>query len=88
MVLDNLGTHRNTGAAKALREHGFWFFYLPPYGPDLNPIETALSKPKAQLRSISARFFKDVFEAITEVCDLFEPQECSNYISAEGYESS
>ncbi|MBU2960928.1 transposase [Citreicella sp. C3M06] len=38
----NLATHRNTEAAEALRDHGCWFLYLPPYPPNLNPIELAL----------------------------------------------
>ena len=47
VVLDNLATQRNKEAAKALREHGCWFLYLPPYSLDLNPIEMAFSKLKA-----------------------------------------
>ena len=47
VVLDNLATQRNKETAKALREHGCWFLYLPPYSPDLNPIEMAVSKLKA-----------------------------------------
>ena len=67
VVLDNLATHRNKEAAKVLREHGCWFLYLPPYSPDLNPIEMAFSKLKAHLRRISARSFTDVFDAIAQV---------------------
>lgn len=88
VVLDNLATHRNKEAAKALREHGCWFLYLPPYSPDLNPIEMAFSKLKAHLRRISARSLTDVFDAIAQVCDLFDPQECSNYFNAAGYKSN
>ena len=43
IILDNLATHRNKDAAAALRAHGCWFLYLPPYSPDLNPIEQAFS---------------------------------------------
>ena len=88
VVLDNLATHRNKEAAKALREHGCWFLYLPPYSPDLNPIEMVFSKHKAHLRRISARSFTDVFDAIAQVCELFDPQECSNYFNAAGYTSN
>ena len=42
--LDNLATHRNVEAAKAVKQAGCWFLYLPPYSPDLNPIEQAFSK--------------------------------------------
>ena len=52
VILDNLATHRKKDAVRALRDHGCWFIYLPPYSPDLNPIEQAFSKLKAHLRRI------------------------------------
>ncbi len=52
IILDNLATHRNTQAAQALRDHGCWFLYLPPYSPDLSPTEQAFSKLKAHPRRI------------------------------------
>lgn len=88
VVLDNLATHRNKEADAALRARGCWFLYLPPYSPDLNPIEQAFSKLKAHLRRIGARTFTDLFNAIGEVCDLFSPQECWNYFQAAGYAST
>ena len=88
VVLDNLATQRNKEAAKALREHSCWFLYLPPYSPDLNPIEMAFSKLKAHLRRMSARSFTDVFDAIAQVCELFDPHECSNYFNAAGCKSN
>ena len=78
VILDNLATHRNKQAAQALRDHGCWFLYLPPYSPDLNPIEQAFSKLKAHLRRIGARTFTEVFEAISAICDLYDPTECWN----------
>ncbi|WP_093164993.1 IS630 family transposase [Aliiruegeria lutimaris] len=88
VVLDTLATHRNKDAEAALRAHGCWFLYLPPYSPDLNPIEQAFSKLKAHLRRIGARTFSGFFNAIGEVCDLFSPQECWNYFQAAGYAST
>jgi transposase len=88
VILDNLATHRNKEATEALRAHGCWFLYLPPYSPDLNPIEQAFSKLKAHLRRIGARTFTDVFDAIGTICDLYDPQECWNYFKAAGYASS
>jgi len=61
--------------------------FLPPYSPDLNPIEMAFSKLKARLRRIGARTFTDMFEAIAQVCDLYSPLECWNYFKAAGYVS-
>ncbi len=88
VICDNLATHKNAAAAAALRAHGCWFLYLPPYSPDLNPIEQAFSKMKAHLRRIGARSFSDLFAAIGEICDLFTPYECWNYLENSGYAST
>ncbi len=87
VIFDNLATHKNASAAKAMRDAGCWFLFLPPYSPDLNPIEMAFSKLKAHLRRIGARTFTDMFEAIAQVCDLYSPQECWNYFKAARYVS-
>lgn len=87
VILDNLATHRNKEAAEALRKHGCWFLYLPPYSPDLNPIEQAFSKLKAHLRRLGARSFTAVFNAIGDICNMYSPQECWNYFKAAGYVS-
>ena len=84
VILDNLATHKNAAAAKA----GCWFLFLPPYSPDLNPIEMAFSKLKAHLRRIGVRTFTDMFHALTEICDLYTTQECWNYFKAAGYVSN
>ncbi|KZX97860.1 DDE endonuclease [Sulfitobacter sp. HI0082] len=87
VILDNLATHKNASAAKAMRDAGCWFLFLPPYSPDLNPIEMAFSKLKAHLRRIGARTFTDMFNALGEICDLYSPEECWNYFKAAGYVS-
>ena len=87
VILDNLSSHKSPAAAIALRDIGAWFLFLPPYSPDLNPIEMAFSKLKAHLRRIGARTFSDMFDAIAEVFDLYSPQECQNYFKAAGYVS-
>lgn len=87
VILDNLATHKNADAAKAMRDAGCWFLFLPPYSPDLNPIEMAFSKLKAHLRRIGARTFTDMFQAIAQICDLYSPQECWNYFRAARYVS-
>ena len=63
VICDNLATHRNKDAAQALKDVGCWILYLPPYSPDLNPIEMAFSKLKAHLRRIGARTFDQMFNA-------------------------
>ena len=85
VILDNLSTHKNAGAARALKEHGCWFLFLPPYSPDLNPIEMAYAKLKANLRRIGARTFDHLMKALGEISNLFSPQECWNYFRAAGY---
>ena len=88
VILDNLATHKNAAAAKAMRDAGCWFLFLPPYSPDLNPIEMAFSKLKAHLRRIGTRTFTDMFHALTEICGLYSQEECWNYFKAAGYPSS
>ncbi|MGJ8604828.1 MAG: transposase [Marivita sp.] len=88
VILDYLATHKNKEASDALRAHGCWFLFLPPYSPDLNPIEQALSKLKAHLRRIGARTFTDVFDAIGKICDRYDPQECLKYFKVAGYVSN
>lgn len=88
VILDNLATHKNVEAEKAMRRAGCWFLFLPPYSPDLNPIEMAFSKLKAHLRRIGACTFTDMFNAIAENYDLYSPEECWNYFTAAGYVAS
>jgi len=70
-LLDTLATHRNKEAAQALRDRGCRVLCLPPYSPDLNPIERAFSKLKAHLGGIGARPFPVVFQAIGGIRGLY-----------------
>ena len=79
VILDNLAAHKSQKAEAILRSRGAWFLFLPPYSPDLNPIEMAFSKLKAHLRKIAARTIDDLCKAIGNICALFTPEECSNY---------
>lgn len=85
VILDNLAVHKSEKAAQILRNHGCWMLYLPPYSPDLNPIEMAFSKLKAHLRRIGARTFDQLLQAIGSICDMFTPDECWNYFIKAGY---
>jgi len=87
VILDNLAVHKSEKAAQYLRQRGAWFLFLPAYSPDLNPIEQAFSKIKAHLRKAEARTFEALWRAVGDICDLFEPQECWNYLKAAGYAS-
>ena len=85
IILDNLSSHKSTGAAQALRDIGAWFLFLPPYSPDLNPIEMAFSKLKALLRKAAARTYDGLWQAVGNVCNLFTDEECFNFFKAAGY---
>ncbi len=85
VILDNLAAHKSERAAKALKARGAWFLFLPPYSPDLNPIEMAFSKLKAHLRKAGARTIDALWRAVGDICDLFSPEECWNYLNAAGY---
>lgn len=85
VILDNLAAHKSAKADDALRRRGAWFLFLPPYSPDLNPIEMAFSKLKAHLRKRAARTVDDLWRAVGNICDLYSPQECRNYFIAAGY---
>ena len=87
VILDNLGSHKSEKAAAVLRERGAWFLFLPPYSPDLNPIEMAFAKLKANLRRIGARTIDALWQAIGDICALYSPDECWNYLKAAGYAS-
>lgn len=88
VILDNLSTHKSQRAADFLKAYQSWFLFLPAYSPDLNPIEMAFSKLKAHLRRIGARTYDQLIEAIGSICNLFDPQECWNFLKAAGYVSN
>lgn len=85
VICDNLSSHKSEKAQNILKERGAWFLFLPPYSPDLNPIEMAFSKLKAHLRRIGARTIDDLWKAVGSICDLYSPEECQNYFNAAGY---
>jgi len=85
VISDNLAAHKSAAAEQAIRAKGAWLLFLPPYSPDLNPIEMAFAKLKALLRARPIRTIDALWRAIGEICDLFTPQECQNYFAAAGY---
>jgi len=85
VILDNLNVHKSPRAAQAIKERGAWFLFLPKYSPDLNPIEMAFSKLKTLLRKAAARTLDALWRAVGDICDLFTPDECWNYLKAAGY---
>src|SRR5262245_5787303 len=87
VILDNVGFHKSERAAEFVRQRGAWLLFLPPYSPDLNPIEMAFSKLKALLRKKAARTFDAISDALGEICNLFDPTQCRNFFKAAGYEA-
>ena len=85
VISDNLAAHKSAAAEQAIRAKGAWLLFLPPYSPDLNPIEMAFAKLKALRRARAIRTIDALWRAIGEICDLFSPQECQNYFAAAGY---
>jgi DDE superfamily endonuclease len=80
-----LAAHKSKAAEKAIKARGAWILFLPPYSPDLNPIEMAFAKLKAHLRARAVRTIDALWQEIGRICDLFEPAECQNYFTAAGY---
>lgn len=87
VILDNLSSHKSAYASEVLKSVGAWFLFLPPYSPDLNPIEMAFSKLKALIRKAAARNYDALWQAVGQVCNLFSEEECFNFFSAAGYET-
>ena len=85
VVADNLSSHKSLRAIDLLRAQGNDLIFLPPYSPDLNPIEMAFSKLKTLIRKAAARTYQALWKQVGAVCDLFLPQECKNYFRAAGY---
>jgi transposase len=77
--LDNVAFHKSKRAEELVRERGAWLLFLPPYSPDLNSIEMAYSKLKTLLRKRAARTFDEISDALSDICDLFNPSQCLNF---------
>jgi transposase len=84
-VLDNLGSHKVAGVREAITRVGATLLYLPPYSPDLNPIEKLFSKLKALLRKAATRTVEALWDEIGALLKTLSPQECANYFSSCGY---
>ncbi|NTU77601.1 MAG: IS630 family transposase [Alphaproteobacteria bacterium] len=86
VVMDNLSSHKVAGVQAAIETAGAEVLYLPPYSPDLNPIEQVFSKLKTLLRSVAARTVDALWDAIGTLLGAFSPTECSNYLANSGYD--
>jgi len=85
VILDNLSAHKSEKARKLIQAKGAELVFLPPYSPDLNPIEMAISKFKSLLRKAAERTVPALWDRIGNDLDAFSPQECANYLRHAGY---
>ena len=88
VIMDNLSTHKVAGVREAIEATGAKLLYLPPYSPDLNPIEMMFAKLKALLRKAAKRTVDDLWQAIANILNQFKPKECRNYLEKAGYGST
>ena len=87
VVLDNLGSHKGKPARAAIRAAGAHLIFLPPYSPDLNPIEQVFAKLKHLLRKQARRTVEDTWRGIGKALTAFKPDECARYLVNAGYAS-
>jgi len=88
VVMDNLPAHKVAPVRTAIATAGAQFFLLPPYSPDMNPIEMALSKINTLLRQAGERTRDGLWRRIGTLLDQFTAAECANYFRAAGYGDS
>lgn len=86
VVADNLSSHKVPGVREAIENCGARLLYLPPYSPDLNPIEMAFAKLKTLLRKAGERTWDGICNRIGEILRKFTSNECRNYFAHAGYE--
>ncbi len=84
VIIDNLGSHKGKAVRRA-RAVGAKLFCLPPYSPDLNPIEQVFAKLKTLLRKAAERTVEATWKRIGDLLECFTPQEHANYIANAGY---
>jgi transposase len=85
VILDNLNSHKVAGIRQAIEAQGAQILYLPPYSPDLNPIEPGFSKFKSALRKAAERTVESLWQTIGRTLDRFSPQQCRNFFKQAGY---
>jgi transposase len=88
VVMDNLGSHKVSGVREAIEATGAKALFLPPYSPDLNPIEQVFSKLKTLLRKAAPRPVEALWTAIGKLLDCYSSDECSNYLLNSGYRAN
>lgn len=88
VVMDNLGSHKREAVRRAIRSAGAHLLFLPPYSPDLNPIEQVFAKLKHLMRAAAERSVDATWRRLGTLLDQFPPHECANYLANAGYAST
>jgi transposase len=88
VIMDNLGSHKGAAVRRAIRAAEAHLLYLPPYSPDLNPIEQVFAKLKHLMRHAAERSVEATWQRIGHLLDRFTPDECANYLRNCGYAST
>ena len=88
VIMDNLGSHKGLAVRRAIRTAGAKLLFLPPYSPDLNPIEQVFAKLKTLLRKAGERTVEATWKRIGSLLNAFSPAECANYLANSGYASA
>ena len=87
VVMDNLGSHKSKAVRDAIKAAGARLWFLPPYSPDLNPIEQTFAKIKHWMRMAQKRTTEDVWRHVGRLIGTIKPDECANYFKNSGYAS-
>lgn len=85
VAMDNLGSHKIPGIREAIEAAGATLMYIPPYSPDLNPIEMVFAKIKSVLRKKALRTVEALWKELGKITDCVSPTECRNYLRHAGY---
>lgn len=88
VVMDNLSAHKRLGVREAIEAVGAHLEFLPPYSPDLNPIELLFSKIKSKLRKAAKRTVAELWNLLGEIPDQIGKKECQNYFEHFGYNAN
>jgi len=88
VIMDNLGSHKSAVLRQIIKAAGARLWFLPPYSPDLNPIEQAFAKIKHWMRMAQKRSIPDTWRHIGALIDTITPDECANYLTNAGYASA
>ena len=88
VILDNLSSHKGAEAAALVEAQGARMLFLPPYSPDLNPIEMVFAKLKHLLRKAGEQTREGLWNRIGHLLDNFPPAQCQNYLRHAGYASA